>query len=325
MSCFCRPRHSSSTGVVVAVEPSSTAAARAVKSAPTEETTESEHAGLISAEDGVIEEVEPANENSAALDGCCDESEAPLDQELLQIHIAAQQHHLDVSNLSSLDDSTSTSMNELAELSLHEPAAADQPPVSSSAVISHTDEERLSPTESLRLAKRLAEARVQSAVDGLHHETPPPALPNLQPPPPQSSSTNALLHESGQLLEFLRKEVLRLRQHNHKLTQDLQQAQEHHQRLVDANASAATSFATLGQHTRSLQHDLQQTHVQLAEVQDQVRLQKQAYIGEVQMRVQYETALKQVVDLVQQNSRQPGLVDQVLAIAEACEVSGMEE
>ena len=51
-------------------------------------------------------------------------------------------------------------------------------------------------------------------------------------------SQQALMHESGKMMEYLRKEVFKLRTHNSQLRTDNERLKENSRRLMDANAAA---------------------------------------------------------------------------------------
>ncbi len=74
---------------------------------------------------------------------------------------------------------------------------------------------------------------------------------NNQPQQTQEQLTaeqQKLMDESGKMLEYLRKEVFKLRGYNLQLKTDFDLLKDNNQRLMDTNASAGASFAALNQH-----------------------------------------------------------------------------
>ena len=143
-----------------------------------------------------------------------------------------------------------------------------------------------------------------------------------------------LMDESGRMLEYLRKEVFKLRNQNAQLKTDFDLLKDNNQRLMDANASAGASFAALNQHTKQLSKQnakllgdvagfkaqVQKLNVLQVELKEELKMKQATYIAEVHSRLQYQKALSKITDLVQENSRDSRLVEAVLEIADECEM-----
>jgi len=139
-----------------------------------------------------------------------------------------------------------------------------------------------------------------------------------------------LMDESGKMLEHLRKEVFRLRGQNQQLKKDFDLLKDNNQRLMDANASAGVSFASLNQHAKQLSKqntklvkDVQsfkgQVHklnILQVEAREELRLKSATYVAEVQSRLQYQKALQRITDIVQEKCRDHRMVEQILTIAD---------
>lgn len=142
-----------------------------------------------------------------------------------------------------------------------------------------------------------------------------------------------LMDESGKMLEYLRKEVYKLRSHNVQLRTDCDLLKDNNQRLMDANASAGASFQALNQHTKQLSKAneklkaelsqskqlIQKLNITQVELKEELKMKQATYVAEVHSRLQYSKALGSVVDLVQERSRDSRLVEDVLSITDACE------
>jgi len=153
----------------------------------------------------------------------------------------------------------------------------------------------------------------------------------------QSMEQQKLMDESGRMLEYLRKEVFKLRSQNQQLRTDFDLLKDNNQRLMDANASAGASFAALNQHAKHLSKEnaqlvnevsttksqMQKIQVLQTELKEELRMKQLSYVGEVQSRFQYQKALQQVADLIEANCRDYRLVQQVLEITDEVEMEHM--
>jgi len=148
-----------------------------------------------------------------------------------------------------------------------------------------------------------------------------------------TAQQQALMDESGKMLEYLRKEVFKLRHQNSQLRSEFELLKENNQRLMDANASAGASFAALNQHAKQLSKNnakLQeevtkykdQSHKQsltLVEVKDELKMKQGTYIAEVHSRLQYQKTMAKIVNTIQTRCRDHKLVEDILAMSDECE------
>jgi FtsZ-binding cell division protein ZapB len=146
-----------------------------------------------------------------------------------------------------------------------------------------------------------------------------------------------LMDESGKMLEYLRKEVFKLRSQNQHLKTDFDLLKDNNQRLMDANASAGASFAALNQHAKQLskqnthllndvstcKSQVQKLNILQVEVKEELKFKQASYVAEVQSRLQYQKALQKVTDMVQEACRDHRLVEKVLEVADECEMDYM--
>lgn len=142
-----------------------------------------------------------------------------------------------------------------------------------------------------------------------------------------------LMDESGKMIEYLRKEVFRLRSEKAQVRTDFDLMKDNNQRLMDANASAGASFAALNQHAKqlsktnakltaerqNLRHQIQKLNVTIVELQDELKMKNATYVAEVHSRLQYQNALSRIVELVSDKCRDTRLVEKVLSVADECE------
>lgn len=152
-----------------------------------------------------------------------------------------------------------------------------------------------------------------------------------------SSQQQNLMDESGKMLEYLRKEVFKLRNQNAQMRTDFDLLKDNNQRLMDANASAGASFAALNQHAKSLsktnaklssdiqqyRHQIQKLNVTQVELKEELKMKQATYIAEVHSRLQYQKALTKIVEMASERCRDTRLVEDILSVADECEAEYM--
>lgn len=161
-----------------------------------------------------------------------------------------------------------------------------------------------------------------------------PATPS---PDQLSAQQQTLMDESGKMLEYLRKEVFKLRSHNAQMRADFDLLKDNNQRLMDANASAGASFAALNQHAKQLsranekigadlqsyKQQVQKLSVAQVELKEELKMKQATYVAEVHSRLQYQKALSKIIDVAQERCRDDHLVEDFLRIADTCEAEYM--
>jgi myosin-5 len=152
-----------------------------------------------------------------------------------------------------------------------------------------------------------------------------------------TAQQQTLMDESGKMLEYLRKEVFKLRSQNAQMRTDFDLLKDNNQRLMDANASAGASFAALNQHAKQLsrtneklnaelqahKQQVQKLMVTQVELKEELKMKQATYIAEVHSRLQYQKAVSKIIDLAQEKCRDVRLVEEFLRIADACETEYM--
>merc|ERR1712232_1315675 len=128
----------------------------------------------------------------------------------------------------------------------------------------------------------------------------------------QQQQQTQLMNESGKMLEYLRKEVYKLRLTNSKLRTDFDLLKENNQRLMNTNASAGSSFMALNQHAKQIQKQnmklqqrlvhnqelLVQSQSQCDATNDELTSLKGWYSHEVDVRLLYEHALEETIQRI---------------------------
>lgn len=212
----------------------------------------------------------------------------------------------------------------------------------------HAEEKARKAIEEARLARQEEEKKAERSLiesDSVDHDsfaTPEPEEKSLPeqveiPESPMhmqlSAQQQTLMDESGRMLEYLRKEVFKLRSQNAQIRSDFDLLKDNNQRLMDANASAGASFAALNQHTKQLakaneklqtelsvyKKQTQKLNVTLVELREELKMKQATYVAEVHSRLQYQKALSMIVDLAQDRCRDTRFVEEILKVADACE------
>lgn len=182
--------------------------------------------------------------------------------------------------------------------------------------------------------KTEAAASPKSAAD----EATPPAVPatseaNEVEASQMSAQQQQLMDESGKMLEYLRKEVFKLRSQNSQMRADFDLLKQNNQRLMDANASAGASFAGLNQHAKQLTRtnerllsdlnsyktQVQKLNVTQVEHREELKMKQATYVAEVHSRLQYQKALTKITEIAQERCRDTRVVEDLLRVAEDCE------
>lgn len=152
-----------------------------------------------------------------------------------------------------------------------------------------------------------------------------------------SAQQQTLMDESGKMLEYVRKEVLKLRRENVQLKHDYDLLMGNNQRLMDANVSAGASFDALSQHADQLSntnakiqveaekykdqaHELNLTQI---EMKEELKMKQGTYIAEVHFRLRYQKTMAQIVETIQERCHDCRLVEDVLMMSDECESDHM--
>lgn len=189
--------------------------------------------------------------------------------------------------------------------------------------------------------EQTSEEKKEAAPSPIISAVPEVSTPFFPPPPPLSgqltTQQQTLMDESSKMLEYLRKEVFKLRSQNAQMRSDFELLKDNNQRLMDANASAGASFAALNQHAKQLskanakltadvtkyKQQNQKVNLVNVELKEELKMKQATYIAEVHSRLQYQKTLTKIVDTVQERCRDSRLVEDVLSLADDCEFEYM--
>ena len=134
------------------------------------------------------------------------------------------------------------------------------------------------------------------------------------------------LEESGKLIGFLQKENKKLKSANDKAKKEMKKVKETNDRLVSANESAGQSFEMLNSQSKKLGSNTKNTNENIekfkkanAKLREDLKARQQFYNAEAQIRLQYQKTLAQILDVFQDNCKDPDLVEDVVCVALECE------
>ena len=148
----------------------------------------------------------------------------------------------------------------------------------------------------------------------------------------ESAQQQTLIDESGKIIEYLRKENMKLRQQCESMKKDYKSLKENNARLMEANSSASASFAQLNEHAKGLNgtngrliKNVDAYKKQLVKMKEDLKNRQAFYLAEAHARVAYQKALARIVAQVQDKSRDAQLVEDVVIWALECEAEAKAE
>jgi len=148
----------------------------------------------------------------------------------------------------------------------------------------------------------------------------------------ESAQQQTLIDESGKIIEYLRKENMKLRQQCESMKRDYKSLKENNSRLMEANASASSSFNQLNDHAKGLNatnarliKNVDTYKKQLVKMKEDLKSRQAFYLAEAHARVAYQKTLARIVAQVQDKSRDAQLVEDVVIWALECEAEAKAE
>merc|ERR1712183_138743 len=129
-----------------------------------------------------------------------------------------------------------------------------------------------------------------------------------------------------------RKENMKLRQQCESMKRDYKSLKENNARLMEANASASSSFNQLNEHAKGLNatnarliKNVDAYKKQLTKMKEDLKNRQAFYLAEAHARVAYQKTLARIVAQVQDKSRDAQLVEDVVIWALECEAEAKAE
>jgi myosin-5 len=134
------------------------------------------------------------------------------------------------------------------------------------------------------------------------------------------------LEESAKLIAFLQKENKKLKSANDKAKKEFKKVKETNERLITANESAGQSFEMLNSNSKKLNSNTSNISENIEtfknsnnKLREELKSRQAFYNAEAQIRLQYQKTMAQILDVFQDNCKDPDLVEDVVCIALECE------
>lgn len=147
-----------------------------------------------------------------------------------------------------------------------------------------------------------------------------------QEPAKQAAAQKTKLEESAKLIGFLQKENKKLKSANEKAKKEMKKVKETNERLVNSNENAGQSFEMLNSNASKLQNNQKTINANIekfkkenAKLREDLKARQAFYNAEAQIRLQYQKTLAQILDVFQDNCKDPDLVEDVVCVALECE------
>jgi myosin-5 len=147
-----------------------------------------------------------------------------------------------------------------------------------------------------------------------------------QEPAKQAAAQKTKLEESGKLIAFLQKENKKLKSANDKAKKETKKVKETNEKLVAANENAGQSFEMLNSQSSKMSNTTSDTNKNIekykkknAQLREDLKARQAFYNAEAQIRLQYQKTLAQILDVFQDNCKDPDLVEDVVCVALECE------
>jgi len=176
-------------------------------------------------------------------------------------------------------------------------------------------------------AREAAEAEMESYRIKVKEE-----LANDKEKQKKSAQQQSLIEESGKIIEFLRKENMKLRNQNDSMRKDFKALKENNQRLMEANASAGQSFQSLNDHAKQLNStnaklikNVEGYKAQLEKLKEDLKTRQAYYLAEAEARLAYQKTMAQIVGAIQDKCRDAQLTEDVVIMALECEAEAKAE
>ena len=140
------------------------------------------------------------------------------------------------------------------------------------------------------------------------------------------------LEDSAEIISYLRKENKKLRASTTQLRKDFDTMQENNKRLLEANAYAGASFEALNEQSKKnnsnnskLMQNLDKYKKQNTKLKEDLRMRQGYYDAEAQIRVNYQKAMADIMEMIQDQCDDAQLTEDILVLALECESEAKSE
>ncbi len=140
------------------------------------------------------------------------------------------------------------------------------------------------------------------------------------------------LEDSTEIISYLRKENKKMRASTTQLRKDFDTMQENNKRLLEANAYAGASFEALNEQSKKnntnnskLMQNLDKYKKQHQKLKEDLRMRQGYYDAEAQIRVNYQKAMANIMEMIQDQCDDAQLTEDILVLALECESEAKSE
>jgi myosin-5 len=150
--------------------------------------------------------------------------------------------------------------------------------------------------------------------------------------PHLSDKDTKKLKDSTEIMAYLRKENKKLRGSTTQNRKDFDTMQENNKRLLEANAYAGASFEALNEQSKNnnsnnskLMQNLDKYKKQNKKLKEDLRMRQGYYDAEAQIRVEYQKAMSEIMEMIQDQCEDAQLTEDILVLALECESEAKSE
>ncbi|KAG7397110.1 hypothetical protein PHYBOEH_001261 [Phytophthora boehmeriae] len=191
--------------------------------------------------------------------------------------------------------------------------------------------------ENTSLQQELNQVRnssIPSATSSIYeHEAPPAYSMRSSRIERESFDDGKLLDDSERMIDYLRKEVTKGRELAQLLSQENENLKAENKKIKDAYTAAGASFAALNQHNKqqskanlrlmsthaalikSQEEKMKKYKKQVAELKEDLRMQRSVYSAELKARVQQQDLLLGIINLAESDGASEDLLERMRAMA----------
>ncbi|GMF43417.1 unnamed protein product [Phytophthora fragariaefolia] len=190
--------------------------------------------------------------------------------------------------------------------------------------------------ENSSLQQELNQVRSSSANSSIYENEGPPTRGNslrLSRIERESMDDGKLLDDSERMIDYLRREVTKGRELIQLLSQENENLKAESKKIKDAYTAASASFAALNQHNKqqskanlrlmsthaalikSQEEKMKKYKKQVAELKEDLRMQRSVYSAELKARVQQQEVLLDIINLAESDGVSEDLLERMRAMA----------
>jgi len=184
------------------------------------------------------------------------------------------------------------------------------------------EEERMQKLEELKAKKAAAE----KVIEELREQTGEEARKALMEPKKLAAQQNKKLAEQTKLIDFLKKENKKIRKDNDKVKSKYDVVKANNEKLINANERTGDDFEDLNESTakvhsknEELTSTLEKAKKDNKRLKDECMKKQDEYMGQAETRLEYQKTMARILNMIQDKSKDPQLVEDTVCVALECE------